>query len=305
MKLVGLLSWYEEPRDWLAAAITSYSRIGLDHLIAVDGAYEAFPDARPRSSPGQYEVIYEVCRALGIGSTVITPGRPWNSEIEKRTFMFRQGSLITEVEDWYVVIDADEVVTDIRCNVRKRLETTGCLVGEVSMWQFADPLPGHRDPEVVRAPFRKFFRALPGLHVGERHFEYRALDALLWGHEDDPDLAQASKVNVDVQHRSELRGAVRKLAQQEYYRRRREDGAELGRCRFCEQPAEVAVPHDYRLEEGVVTQREAEVCAQHVKRAWDDNVVQIIGLSLGQASIDAIAESFNRAVGRAGIEVQV
>jgi hypothetical protein len=44
-KIWGLLSWYDESPSWLAEAVASFAPM-LDGLIAVDGAYALYPDAR-------------------------------------------------------------------------------------------------------------------------------------------------------------------------------------------------------------------------------------------------------------------
>jgi hypothetical protein len=65
MKLIGLLSFYDEAPSWLSAAIASHHPAGLTHLVVCDGAYELFPDGRARSGIEQYDAINATCEGLG------------------------------------------------------------------------------------------------------------------------------------------------------------------------------------------------------------------------------------------------
>ena len=52
VKLHGLLSFYDEPETSLLACIDGLANAGVDHLLAVDGAYQLYPDAK--AADGQY-----------------------------------------------------------------------------------------------------------------------------------------------------------------------------------------------------------------------------------------------------------
>lgn len=56
MSVIAVLTWYEETTKSLIAAVSSASTF-VDHLVAVDGAYHAFPEARRGSGPEQQEQI--------------------------------------------------------------------------------------------------------------------------------------------------------------------------------------------------------------------------------------------------------
>src|SRR6266498_603798 len=64
VRIYGLLSWYDERQDWLAAAVTSAAKL-CDGIIAVDGAYALFPDSlrHPTSGAEQAATILETALA--------------------------------------------------------------------------------------------------------------------------------------------------------------------------------------------------------------------------------------------------
>jgi hypothetical protein len=133
MKLVGLLSFYDEPVPTLLACIASLAEHGVDELVAVDGAYGLYPGGRARSHPDQHAAIVLACRELGMSCTLHAPRTVWRgNEVEKRTFMFSLAWATARDGDWFWVMDADQVVletpTDHRRNEplhlrRRRRET--------------------------------------------------------------------------------------------------------------------------------------------------------------------------------------
>ncbi len=97
MRLIGILSWYDERPDWLAATVASLAKAQVSHLVAVDGRYALYPDSRP-SSPGvQHDAIVETCRGAGMGLTMHIPTEPWaGNEVAKRTFCFELAETVEE-----------------------------------------------------------------------------------------------------------------------------------------------------------------------------------------------------------------
>src|SRR6266498_2079930 len=141
MKLIGILTWYDEAPSWLAACVSSMiQHAQIDHLVAVDGAYGLVPGGRAFSGFEQHQVIDEVCRATPVGLTMFTPQEPWlGNEVEKRSFAFELAEIITDGEDdWYLVLDADEVVTH-SFGIREILEQTEYDLGMVSLFERFDP----------------------------------------------------------------------------------------------------------------------------------------------------------------------
>lgn len=175
MRIVGLLSWYDESPTWLAETVASIGKV-CDHLIAVDGPYAMFPGAlsKPASGPEQVETILRVAAGSRIGCTIHTPREPWwGGEIEKRDAMFCLGETFTTADDWYLVVDADEVISKAPSDLRQRLADSPFDVAELTLWEretqsmVAALVDTSSD---YRTPLRRLFRALPGLHVEQAHY---------------------------------------------------------------------------------------------------------------------------------------
>src|SRR6266498_1360247 len=57
LKIIAILSWFDESPSWLSACVASLARAGCSHLVAVDGAYRLYPDGRPHSGIAQQDAI--------------------------------------------------------------------------------------------------------------------------------------------------------------------------------------------------------------------------------------------------------
>lgn len=219
MRLICLLSWFDERPDWLAELVASVARAGADHVIAVDGAYALYPQARGSSGSTQAAVVAAAALGAGIGVTVHVPEQPWvGNEVEKRTVMFRLGHAIAESgRDWLWVCDADEVITR-GAGVRDELTCTDLDVGEVLLVENG----GH-------LPIRKLFRAQPGgIRVEERHCRYlTGVDTVLWDAARPSQQVDAESLwDVRVLHRPADRDALRDQGRNSYYEVRRMAGVE-------------------------------------------------------------------------------
>lgn len=226
MKIIGLLSWYEENPAWLAECVASAARL-CDHLIAVDGPYAAFPGAlkKPYSGSEQVETIQRTAAGAGMGCTIHQSRQPWwggqwGGEVEKRDFMFQLGKTFASREDWFFRIDADEVLTDVPLGTRHLLAETEHNVAEVTLWE--REASGHIGELVDTSndyaqPFRCLFRALPGIRIEQTHYtvtaafngERQTLHGLhevpaetLWG--------------IRLEHRTHLRTVARQRLKREY-----------------------------------------------------------------------------------------
>lgn len=244
MRIFGLISWYEESPLWLAAVTASAGKL-CDHIVAVDGAYALFPDGRERSGPEQAAAIQEVCAANGMGCSVHIPQERWiDNEVEKRSFMFRAAELLAEPDDWYIILDADEVIYEVPSDLRKRLEETELDVAEVTFreWEDFDHEPAKAAtarkfdfPRENRYPIRTVFRALPGLSVTGNHYTYTLPDGrILWGNstqaEQEPCLDLRDLL---VDHRTHLREVNRRNRAKDFYARRDASEIEFHPCFMC------------------------------------------------------------------------
>lgn len=222
MKVVGLLNWYEEHPSWLVECVASAARL-CDHIIAVDGPYAAFPDAlrKPFSGTEQADAILRTAAGAGIGCTIHTPRQPWwGGEVEKRDFMFRLGESFTSSDDWYLRIDADEVITSLPSDIRQRLTESEYDVAEVKIWERET---SHQTPVGdFGAPFRCLYRALPGITIQQAHY------LVMVPTEDAPRILVGDGVvhrpepaeelhDMLLEHRTQLRSVSRKQLKDYYY----------------------------------------------------------------------------------------
>lgn len=214
MKIVGLLSWYEEPAAWLAECVASAAKI-CDHLIAVDGPYAKFPGALtiPKSGSEQADVITHAAAGAGIGCTVHIPNQPWwGNEVEKRDWMFRMAELVTTEDDWLFVIDADEVVSTVPPDTRQLLDKSEHDVGEIRIW----------DNDGGNEMGRRFLRAIRGLRVEGAHYVWTAPGPdgkkILRGDARAQHLAPVEPLwNFRLEHRQYHRSTGRRALKGEYY----------------------------------------------------------------------------------------
>lgn len=213
------MSWFDERTDWLAELVASLAAVGVDHLVAVDGAYGLYPGARGSSGSEQASVVLGAAHGAGIGVTVHVPAFPWpGNEVEKRTVLFALGHLVAQpYDDWLVVADADEVWET--GDLRAELADCACDVAEVML---VERNAEHGDQ---REMIRKCFRAQNGGIVVVRGHSryYSAAGECLWG----PENVQADQLmGVRVRHRPGERGSDRTRKRLAYYDRRTQTGIE-------------------------------------------------------------------------------
>lgn len=156
--------WFDEEPRWLAASVASFAKL-CDHVIAVDGAYFAYPEGRPASGGEQAESIVAAARTAGIGCTVHVPQSVWmGNETEKRSCYAKiANALGTPYEDWLLVLDADEEISEVSPLARVDLKETELDAAEIGMWT-TDELRSWYGPS------RRLYRLLPELEYGPTHF---------------------------------------------------------------------------------------------------------------------------------------
>lgn len=217
MRLIGILSWYDERADWLAATVASLAKAQVEHLIAVDGPYALYPDSRPSSASAQHDAIVETCRGAGMGLTLHIPDGPWaGNEVEKRTFCFQLAETIAEAyHDWYFICDADAYIVSAIGHTT-RLEATDCDVAEILMSERYEDAAIHGS-----APLRCIYRAINGLHLDGNHYTYRTPDG-----RDLNNGVPACDLRVEMEHRIRRDNSARRQAQLAYYERRDREAVE-------------------------------------------------------------------------------
>ena len=218
MKLIALLSWYDERPSWLAGVVSSLAKLQCDHVVAMDGAYGLYPNGLPHSPPEQHAVIQHVCSSLEMSCTIHVPREPWiGNEVEKRTAHFRLAEAFADpFEDWYFTIDADTFVDEAGV-FRNRLEETECDVAEVG---FIERNGGIQSGGMLRC----VHRAVPGLSYVGNHYTPMTTDGVDLQHPRTPCLGLPM---IRVEHRTQERDRWRKESQQGYYTRRDEMRSEI------------------------------------------------------------------------------
>lgn len=224
LRLVALLSWYDETSETLQRCVTSLKALHVDHVVALDGAYALYPDGRPMSHPDQATMIRASCSRISAGCTVETPETVWQgNEIEKRNHLFRLGERHTTDKDWFVVFDADETARCASPDVKARLAATPFDVGAVTLHE-----AGHPFGTVTFQTFPMFFRAIRGLSVQGNHFTYVTPDGRkLWGDARRDRLEpRADLTDIVVEHHKQFSPQDRRRAAERYYQARDDAGVE-------------------------------------------------------------------------------
>lgn len=219
MRVTALLSWYDEPAPQLAECVAALSKFA-DHIIAVDGPYAHFPGAlkKPASSPEQAETILRTAAGCGIGATIHSPRQPfWGGEVGKRDLIFKLGMAFAEEGDWFLRIDADEILT-APDYAKEQLAQTDKHVAEVTIWERpADEVGRIVDTPDYESPFRCLFRAIPGIRIEQAHF---VVTAPVDGRREflvGPKALPAEPLwDVRIEHRTQLRSLARKRLKAEY-----------------------------------------------------------------------------------------
>jgi hypothetical protein len=244
MRLVAILSWYDEPADLLEEAVASLAKLPVDHLVAVDGAYELYPAGTARSDAANADAILRGAAAGGFGVTLHEPTDVWrgNAEVEKRNLAVRLAEAVTDPDDWYLVLDADHVVTRCAPDLRARLTASEKLVASFGLTQeprrASELTPAQRASVIAHSdhwwgtidapqtmPTRMLYRAVRDLRYGPQHWCVSTGSARLWG---PGPLADAEDLSdfLLVEHRWSARPDERLARAVDYYERRDEAGVE-------------------------------------------------------------------------------
>src|SRR3954464_10160695 len=123
MKIVAALCWYNEPLDFLDRLLRSLSG-HVDQVVALDGAWDGFPDPKRSSGRDERNLLLDVAREIGLPIRVDVPLRVWKSQIEKRQRLF-DIAIKEQNADWVFVVDGDFILAE--CDdaaLRQSLELT-------------------------------------------------------------------------------------------------------------------------------------------------------------------------------------
>lgn len=289
MKIIGLLSWFDEPRESLLTCLQAMARAGTDHIVAVDGRYALYPADHDVSDPNEYAMILLACRELGMGCTIHQPSGPWKGgEVEKRTFLFQAGWQVAAPGDWFWVQDADQVVMRVPDDFKERLAATEHDAVEVQMLDVV-ALKANLPTWPPFFQMRALFRAQP-MSVQTNHITYMTDDGrLLWGWDGDSRLEPALDLSdvVLVEHRPDQRSAERQSAKLVYYSERDAAGVERGACELCGESATVLKPTRWRWSEIGPVADWMECCDVHAAHVDAVSELELRKLGIDPSSVVA------------------
>jgi hypothetical protein len=197
MRLHAVLSWFDESPTWLAATVASCAKLGVDHVLAVDGSYRHF-SGEARSGAEQAEAITLAAHSVGMGVTVVQPNEKLWTEVGKRAACFKMLEAFAEpMVDWCFVIDGDELVTDGSEKFKRDLAAvpgdTHCAAARIhnALDPFAEPSADNDvsaktaeiyrkmpvDPRGICFLQSRFWRVMHNMTVRGTHWNYFGTDA--------------------------------------------------------------------------------------------------------------------------------
>lgn len=288
MRLIALLSFYDEPIPDLVACITSLHDAGVDELVAVDGAYALYPNGRAASDPNQHAAIVLACRNLDIGCTLHVPRTVWaGGEVEKRSFHFKLALSVAQHGDWFWIIDADEVITQVPDDLKARLETTDHDAAEHDALDTVALRAGVPNMP-PRFMVRHLFRAQE-ITVETNHCTFVTPDGrVLSAFEDGTrQIEPALDLTADVliEHRPDRRPQERMLAKFQYYAARDQSLIERGTCARCAEPAIRLMPTRWRMTDLGPVADWSEACEPCAARLERINHVRLTNLGIDPDSM--------------------
>lgn len=213
MSCVAVLVWYDEPPALLTSCVRSWARM-CDAVVALDGAWEGFPEGEPASDWRQANAIEEACRREGMTSVVLSPAQTWDSQAEKRSAALAIAEAITTPDDWYFILDGDE---RIHVGDRRTLlaldeakADAGVIHAQIGVGS-----------EMEYAPQPRLMRAIRGMRVEGLHYRYTTPSTEpLWNYPGEPENPNRLHVDVRLWHMRDARPEARNAAAKAYYQQR-------------------------------------------------------------------------------------
>ncbi len=262
--IVALLSYFREPDSFLKQMVKSLPKVGVEKLIALDGAYARFPGGTAHSPRSNRRVLEKACESASVDLWHVAPDDVWaGDEVEKRSVLFTLAESITTPDDWYFVVDGDEQVTDVDGDIPSLLNGTDLLAAQVMLW-------GDEGAQ----PLRMFFKAERGLRPRGTHFTYTLPDGrVVWGGYGQ-ETEEALTLPVRVLHKTLDRSAKRRQASLAYYAQRDKALVEDGPCAFCGTLTAHVIPYEWRPSEKGITAQRALCCKACLKERLRESVLQ-------------------------------
>lgn len=174
--IVGGVCFYEDEPWLLERSVESIARTGAVAIMAVDGAYAAFPGGSNTSSPECHAALTGACADHDIDLMIHVPNSVWaGNEVEKRQAMI---DLIRETERddepvWMLVHDTDYVITSCPDDLVIGLTNHRAvdLFASARFYEHFDT-----DGKRIDVPFVQEIRCLarvtPDLRMSTNHYTY-------------------------------------------------------------------------------------------------------------------------------------
>jgi hypothetical protein len=159
-------------RTFLSALLESLKESPIDEIVFADGAYARYlenlrnwqPDAQPWSTDGSLEII-EAFKGLPAWRILRPPNNEaWPNQNAKRTAM------INEVPngDWFVGLDADEMVKGDVDEGFNDIFLSGCVAGQMPICNV-----GLDKDRLVPFWHPRLFEKMDGMHYEGTHWQLR------------------------------------------------------------------------------------------------------------------------------------
>jgi len=172
MRLIAMLSFFDEEPELLHECISRLKKIGVDLLVAVDGPYDLLPVDFQCSS---FETINTIIGEAGADLDLILRNKAsWSgNEVEKRNYMLSVALEAAQEGDWLLVVDSDHMWEQIDPND----DLHGILAGygyDACSVAIADCALDDPSPSWYEA--RMLLRSVPGMHYEGSHWRVRFPD---------------------------------------------------------------------------------------------------------------------------------
>jgi hypothetical protein len=157
-----MVSFWDEDPNLLRSCFDGMTKLGVTHVVAVDGVLDLYPGGESNSAVYKHKIILEMTEARGMDLLLYRNQERWTgNEVGKRQFMLDLALAITTAEDWLLVWDTDYVLLE-PFHPRYLLEHTDL--------NFADVSYGEDPDHLYHA--RLLMRAQTGLQLRTNHYAY-------------------------------------------------------------------------------------------------------------------------------------
>ncbi len=221
--IVAMISFYDEDPRCLSRCVNDLAEIGVDHIVVVDGAYDAYPRGQKISPGVRIDELMRDSEMCGIDLDAYD-GHQWSgNEVEKRQFMLDRAIEVAGIGGWLVIWDADyQIACKIEHgDVSRSLSDTHHDVACVSFTESSTGGGWH--------PMAMFMRAILGTVMDGNHHTYLFPDGRRSQVLRRPVPRSAAVLDMSevlIYHGVHERDPARRQKQTEYYEERERLGLE-------------------------------------------------------------------------------